>query len=159
MNAIWNSVRKLFLFFSFLLVASGVGVLAQTPARVLQAVENSKRITLTGNVPPLTRAAFDQGAVAAFQPMKRILLLLRRSDAQEAALQIYLEQQQDKSSPNYHGGLTPAEFGAQYGPADADIQVVTQWLRSAGFAVEKIYSGKTVIEFSGTAAQVQGAFG
>ena len=91
--------------------------------------------------------------------MTRMLLLLKRSDEQEAALQDYLEKQQDKSSPNYHQWLTPQEFGAQYGPADADIQSVTQWLSGQGFTIEKVYSGKTVIEFSGTAAQVRAAFG
>ena len=36
---------------------------------------------------------------------------------------------------------------------------MTQWLSGQGFTVEKVYSGKTVIEFSGTAAQVRAAFG
>jgi hypothetical protein len=88
-----------------------------------------------------------------------MLMLLKRSDEQESALQDYLEKQQDKSSPNFHQWLTPQEFGVQYGPADADIQSVTQWLSGQGFTVEKVYSGKTVIEFSGSAAQVRAAFG
>jgi subtilase family serine protease len=57
--------------------------------------------------------------------MERILLLLKRSDAQEAALQTLMEQQQDKSSPNHHKWLTPDEFGKQFGPSDADPQAVT----------------------------------
>jgi subtilase family serine protease len=39
------------------------------------------------------------------------------------------------------------------------MQAVTGWLGQQGFTVEKVYSGKTVIEFSGTAAQVRAAFG
>jgi hypothetical protein len=91
--------------------------------------------------------------------MTRMLLLLKRSDEQETALQDYLEKQQDKSSASYHQWVTPQEFGALYGPADADIQAVTNWLGQQGFQVNKVYSGKTVIEFSGTAAQVRAAFG
>ena len=150
-----------FLFVSSLLVLNSASAQGQGQAqpRVVQAVDNARRVTLPGNVHPLARAEFDRGAASDVLPMTRMLLLLKRSDEQEAALQDYLEKQQDKSSPNYHQWLTPQEFGAQYGPADADIQSVTQWLTGQGFTIEKVYSGKTVIEFSGTAAQVRAAFG
>ena len=150
-----------FLFVSSLLVLNPASAQGQGQAqpRVVEAVDNARRVTLPGNVHPLARAEFDRGAASDALPMTRMLLLLKRSDEQEAALQDYLEKQQDKSSPNYHQWLTPAEFGAQYGPADADIQSVTQWLSGQGFTIEKVYSGKTVIEFSGTAAQVRAAFG
>ena len=148
----------LLLFFAFLLV-NATGAFGQTQPRVVEAVDNARRVTLTGNVHPLARAEFDHGPADDVLPMTRILLLLKRGDDQEAALQSYLEQQQDKSSANYHVWLTPEQFGAQYGPADADIQAVTQWLGSQGFRIEKVYSGKTVIEFSGTAGQVRAAFG
>jgi hypothetical protein len=121
--------------------------------------QQRQRITLKGNVHPLARAEFDRGAVVEPQPMTRMLLLLKRADDQEAALQQYLDSQQDKSSPNYHVWLTPEEFGANYGPADGDVQAVTDWLTNQGFTVEKVYSSKTVIEFSGTAGAVHSAFG
>lgn len=131
----------------------------QVQPRVLEAVDNFRRVTLSGNVHPMARAEFDRGKVDDDLSIKRILLLLKRSDAQESALQDFLGQQQDKSSENYRAWLTPQQFGAQYGPADTDIQAVTQWLRGQGFQIEKVYSGKTVIEFSGTAGQVSTAFG
>ena len=147
------------LFVSSLLILNPVSAQGQAQPRLVEAVDNARRVTLPGNVHPLARAEFDRGAASESLPMTRMLLLLKRSDEQESALQDYLEKQQDKSSPNYHQWLTPQEFGAQYGPADADIQSVTQWLSGQGFTVEKVYSGKTVIEFSGTAAQVRAAFG
>jgi len=159
MNQRLRFLPGVFLFFSSLLILNPTHAQGQAQTRVVEAVDDAKRVTLPGNVHPLARAEFDRGAAPDALPMTRILLLLKRSDAQEAALQDYLEKQQDKSSPNYHQWLTPQEFGAQYGPADADIQAVTQWLASQGFTVEKVYSGKTVIEFSGTAAQVRAAFG
>ena len=142
----------------FLFLIGGSAVSGQVRSRVVQAVRNDQRITLKGNVHPLARVEFDRGAVAESQPMTRMLLLLKRGDDQEAALQQYLDSQQDKSSPNYHAWLTPAEFGAKYGPADADVQAVTDWLTGQGFTVEKVYSSKTVIEFSGTAGAVQSGF-
>ncbi len=158
MNASCSRVWKSALLFSAFFFPA-ISTFSQIVPRVLEPVDNSRRVTLPGNVHPFARPEFDRGAVTTSQPMNRILLLLKRSDLQEAALETFLEQQQDKSSPNYHQWLTPSQFGAQYGPADSDIQAVTNWLLSQGFTIDKVYSGKTVIEFSGNAAQVQSAFG
>src|SRR5882762_3245886 len=133
--------------------------MGQVRSRVVEAVDDARRTTLSGNVHSMARAEFDRGAVAESQPMSRILLLLKRSDEQEYALQDTLAKQQDKISPSFHQWLTPEQFGAQFGPADADIQAVTDWLTRQGFTIGRIYSGRTVIEFSGTTGQVQRAFG
>ena len=154
-----RSLIPLLLCGSSLLLLNPTDAHGQAPPRVLEAVDNAKRVTLKGNVHPLARAEFDRGAAGDSLPMTRMLLLLKRSDAQETALQDYLGQQQDKSSPNFHRWLTPQEFGTQFGPADADIQAVTDWLGQQGFQINQVYSGKTVIEFSGTVAQVRAAFG
>ena len=69
-----------------------------------------------------------------------------------------MDDQQDKASPQYHGWLKPDDFGRQFGPADQDVQFVTLWLQSHGFQDIKVRKGRTIIEFSGTAAQVQEAF-
>jgi subtilase family serine protease len=69
-----------------------------------------------------------------------------------------MAQQQDKSSPNYHKWLTPDEFGSEFGPSDQDIQTVTSWIESHGLRVDNISKGRTLIEFSGNAAQVQEVF-
>ncbi len=91
-------------------------------------------------------------------PLERMLLVLKRSPEQDAALLTLLDEQQDKSSPNYHKWLKPEEFGKRFGPADTDIQAVTAWLQTHGFQVNNVSKGRTVIEFSGTASMVQEAF-
>jgi len=159
MNLIRAVLRSSLLFGIILCQIHVQTAMGQARPRVVDAVDDARRITLTGNVHPLARAEFDRGAAADSLPMNRMLLLLKRSDEQEAALQSTLAGLQDKSSPGFHQWLTPAQFGAQFGPADADIQAVTDWLTRQGFSVGKIYSGKTVIEFSGNAGQVQRAFG
>lgn len=128
------------------------------PARITQAINETQLVRLKGNVHPLARPEFDQGAVLDSTPMNRMLLLLQRSPAQEAALQQLLADQQTEGSPNFHNWLTPQQFGAQFGPADADIQTVTGWLTRHGFQGIKVAAGKTVIEFSGTAGQVRNTF-
>jgi subtilase family serine protease len=121
-------------------------------------VDLGNLVTLQGNTHPLARPEFDQGAAPDSLPMERVLLVLQRSPEQETALRKLLDEQQIKSSPNYHMWLTPEQFGEQFGPADADIQAVTGWLTSQGFQVNRVATGRTVIEFSGTAGAVRQAF-
>jgi len=49
--------------------------------------------------------------------MSRMLLVLKRSDAQEASLKQLLDAQQDRTSAQYHKWLTPQAFGARFGPS------------------------------------------
>jgi hypothetical protein len=85
-------------------------------------------------------------------------LVLSRSTEQQAALDQYLAELQDKSSPNYHKWLTPEQFGQLYGPADSDIAALVAWLESHGFQVEPLSPGRTNIAFSGTVSQVEESF-
>jgi subtilase family serine protease len=125
---------------------------------ILQPVDETQLVLLKGNTHPLARPQFDQGAAPPNLPMERMLLVLRRSPEQESALRNLLDNQQDKASPSYHRWLTPEQFGKQFGPADEDLQIVTSWLQVHGFQVAQVAKGRAVIEFSGTAAQVQEAF-
>src|ERR1039458_4585522 len=118
----------------------------------------SCRATLKGNVPHLARAEFDQGEASPSTPLTQMRLVLSRSAEQQAALDAYLAQLQDKSSPNYHKWLTPEQFGQLYGPADSDIAALVAWLESHGLQVDPISPGRTNIAFSGTVSQVEGAF-
>ena len=128
-------------------------------ARVTQAVDMQNLVTLRGNVHPLARPEFDQGVAPDDLPMERMLLVLQRGADQEAALRQLLDDQQVKSSAQFHQWLTPEQFGQQFGPADSDLQAVTDWLTSQGFQVTKVAAGRTVIEFSGTAGLVRQVLG
>ena len=124
---------------------------------ITQALDEARTTVLKGNTHPLARREFDLGTAPASLPMERMLLVLKRSDVQETALRKLLDDQQDKSSPNYHKWLTPEQFGVQFGPSDVDLQTITSWLQSHGFQVGST-KGRTVLEFSGSASQVQEAF-
>lgn len=128
------------------------------PARITQAIDETQLVRLKGHVHPLARPEFDQGAVADSQPATRILLMLQRSAAQEAALRQLLDDQQNKASANFHKWLTPEQFGKQFGPSDADIQTVMDWLISHGFQNIKVSTGRTAVEFSGNVGQVRNTF-
>ena len=49
------------LFVSSLLILNPVSAQGQAQPRVVEAVDNAKRVTLPGNVHPLARAEFDRG--------------------------------------------------------------------------------------------------
>jgi len=143
-----------------LVLLFATNALAQQALRqplINQPVMESQLTTLRGNTHPLARPQFDIGAAAPDLPLQRMLLVLKRSPQQDAALQKLLDDQQDKASPNYHKWLTPDEFGVQFGAADQDVQQVSGWLQSHGLQVNRITHGRTVIEFSGTEAQVEDA--
>ena len=147
------------MFASFLLLPARASAQTSNAApRITAAVDETKLTLLRGNTHPLARAQYDRGSVDANFSMGSMLLVLKRSPEQEAALEKLLAEQQDQSSPNYHKWLTPAEFGTEFGPGDQDIQTIKSWLESHGFQVQNVSNGRTVIEFSGVAGQVQEAF-
>lgn len=125
---------------------------------IVQPVSEAQIEVLKGNTPRLAQAQFDRGAAPATLAMNRMLLVLKRSPEQDMALTKLLDDQQDKNSPSYHKWLTPEEFGKEFGPTGQDIQTITAWLQSSGFQSVHVNNGRTMVEFSGTAAQVQQAF-
>jgi hypothetical protein len=127
-------------------------------ARITRAIDEQDLVRLKGNTHRLARAQFDQGIAPPSLAMDRLQLVLTRSTQQDTELKALLEAQQDKASTQFHQWLTPEQFGNRFGPADSDIQMVTGWLQSQGFQVNRIAKGKTAIEFSGTAGQVSSAF-
>lgn len=149
------------LFFLLLIYAFPNGAHGQAAAqmsRVTLPINESARGFLNGGTYPLARPQFDSGIAPADLPVENVLLLLRRSAQQEAALQELLKSQQTKSSPNFHRWLTPQEFGARFGPSDADIKAVSDWLVSHGLSVQPVSAGRTLLRFSGTVSSVQNAF-
>lgn len=151
-------------FLSFLAVLGvlvqpsiSTGQSTQIAPRITAPVNESSLVTLTGNVSSRARAEFDLGAASPSTQLSHVRLMLSRTSAQEAALNKYLADLQDKSSPNYHKWLTPAQFGKLYGPADSDIAAIVAWLQSQGLRVDGVSSGRTNIAFSGSVAQIERA--
>jgi Pro-kumamolisin, activation domain/Bacterial Ig-like domain (group 3) len=134
---------------------------AQTTASAasrIGTIDESSLVVLRGNQYPLATPANDRGEVPPDLPMERMLLVLTRDAMSESALQSLLTEQQDKSSPNFHAWLSPAQFGERFGASKLDLQKLTSWLESHGFRVNRVEQGGMVIEFNGTAGQVKDAF-
>ncbi len=111
-----------------------------------------------GHLHPLARPEFDRGAVAPAFPMANLALHFRMTDAQQAALDKLLRDQQDPASGVYHKWLTPEQFADRFGLSTDDINRIVVWMQSQGFHVEDVARSRNSVTFSGTAAQLQQAF-
>ncbi|MBV9436558.1 MAG: hypothetical protein JOZ44_10935, partial [Acidobacteria bacterium] len=129
---------------------------AQGPS--IQSIDESDRVTLTGNTRPEARPENDRGKVQANLLMEHLLLQLKRKPEQERALQQFLEELHSSGSKEFHNWISAEQYASRYGVAKADREVVVRWLERHGFTVILDYPGGMVIDFSGTAEQVQSAF-
>lgn len=90
-------------------------------AASVNANASSPEITFTGPAASSNVVHFD------------VMLPLRNKDR----LQALLGAQQEPTSAQYHKWLTPAQFGAEFGPSRATVHSIAIELQSRGFVVEK----------------------
>jgi uncharacterized protein (TIGR03437 family) len=133
---------------------------AQQPAdRITQAIDNSRRAALPGNVNARTKFAVDQGPVDPSMELPHVSLVLKPSASQQADLDRLVAQQQDPSSPNYHVWLTPDQYADRFGVSQADIDKITAWLGQYGLTVKSVARARNAIAFGGPAGQIESALG
>jgi subtilase family serine protease len=130
---------------------------AEAP-RVTQAVDNNVVTPIRGSHLAMLEKKAPIGSVADATSMNHMQLILKPSALRQAALEGLSAAQHDRKSSKFHQWITPEEFGANFGVADADIATTTKWLVAQGFTVNAIYPNKLQIDFSGTAGQVKAAF-
>ncbi len=139
------------------LLASSLCFAAQ-PDRITGPINSNQMVPLKGNVHGLAQSRFDLGRADGSQVMSGVTLVFHPSDAQQNDLKTLLAQQQDRSSPNYHKWLTPAQFADRFGMSKSDISQAVAWLESQGFTVTSIANSRNQISFEGTVAQVELVF-
>jgi hypothetical protein len=126
--------------------------------RITEAIDNGTLVRVAGTHHPLAAAANDLGRVRGVTSMERMVLVLKPSDEQAAALTSFINQLHDKQSSAYQSWLTPEQFGTKFGPAQQDLDQIIAWLQQQGFRVDAVARGRGWIEFSGTATQVESTF-
>ena len=140
-----------------LFVCLFASVLSAQPDRITATIDARYSVAVRGSVPSQAQAKFDRGPVESDFRLGNITLMLRRSAAQQTALEQLLAEQQDSASPHYHDWLTPEAYAERFGASPADLEQIAAWLGSQGFAVRYTARGRDFISFSGTASQVQTA--
>lgn len=126
--------------------------------RITASIDEAQIQSLSGNVHPLARPEFDQGAVDPDTHLSRLLLLLQPSSVQQSDLDELVEAQQDPQSSHFHNWLTPVQFAARFGATPHDLARISDWLKAHGFTVDEIPVGNQLVIFSGSAGQVEEAF-
>jgi hypothetical protein len=117
-----------------------------------------KRAAISGALTVLPPAVTDLGAAPASTPIGRMQLVLARTSSQQQALEELLANQQNPASPQYRQWLTPNAFGETFGPSRDRLDALTLWLAAQGFTGIRLDAGRSLLEFSGTAAAVHSAF-
>src|SRR5262249_11989788 len=112
-----------------------------------------------GNIHPLAKAGLDQGSVSGSTVMHHITIFFDRTLEQQSDLDRLLKEQQDPSSANYHKWLSAPEYALRFGLSEGDFQKVTTWLQEHGFSIVEKANSRSYVVFSGSAEQVQSAFG
>lgn len=103
-------------------------------------------------------AAAQLASAPAIAPNRTLRLAINLPLRNQAELHQLLREQQDPNSPQYHQWLTPDEFRARFGPTQAEVDTVANWLRSSGFQIDSAAAGHRAIEFHGSAAIAENAF-
>ncbi|HEX3875729.1 MAG TPA: S53 family peptidase [Bryobacteraceae bacterium] len=148
--------------FVAILCAAPVALLAQTgraPRRLVTTpIDEGSLHRLAGNTRPEANAQNDLGAVEDTFAMDHMLLQLQRPAETESAAAAAIDAMHNPKSATYHKWMTAAQFGAAYGPAQSDIDAVTNWLKGQGFTVNSVYPSHMTVDFSGNAGQVRQGF-
>jgi subtilase family serine protease len=131
----------------------------QATARITGDANNGARSVINGSHTPIANSRNDVGEVPSANKLGGMSIVFRRSEAQEEDLKSLIAAQQNPASTLYHKWLTPDQFAARFGMADADIEKVQSWLEQQGFSVSGVSRGKNRITFSGTVGQAEAAFG
>jgi len=74
----------------------------------------------------------------------------------KAGLEKLLADQQNPSSSSFHKWLTPAQFGAQFGPTAASVQRVEAALKAGGLQITTVHTRSLSVK--GSVAQIQQLF-
>jgi hypothetical protein len=131
---------------------------SQPVSRITEPINDNLRVVLKGSVHPLAQPQNDKGAVMPSMPMERMLLVLKRSAAQDKALAAAIKEMSRPGSKGFHRWMTAEQIGAQYGVSQDDVNTVTAWLARSGFNVSSVSKARGEIEFSGSAQQVSSTF-
>jgi hypothetical protein len=150
-----NNVQATGAFGGFFLTAgSNVTLLYQSgfPAASQQATGLQQ---LSGYITASMAAAPLVGPVPPGQSLNVGLALPVQAPAGQPTLEELAEAVSDPTNPSYLNFITPAQFVSTYSPTVADYNALTQFATSSGLSVINSYGNRTLLDVSGTAAQLE----
>lgn len=128
---------------------------AATPAFAAQ--NPNARLELRDNIVPAAISGRTPTGVVASS--KEISLTLGLAAHDQAGLAAFVAAVGDAKSPLYKHYLTVHQFATRFGATASAITAVSSYLRSEGLKVGTVYANHLALGVTGTAAQVEKAFG
>jgi subtilase family serine protease len=116
----------------------------------------SGRTILAGSAAPAQARQHPVGSVSKSSRVYFDLVLKLRDQAGAEAL---LRAVSTPGSASYRHYLTPARWESRFSPSAKTVGTARAWLRGQGFTVSGVSKDRMTISASGTAAQVEKAFG
>ena len=141
----------------FVAVALAIGLgSAGLAVQTAGAAPTATRAPIPGQRPPWATPAAEIAPTPDAETVPiRVYLKLRNqagAEAQAAAVS-------DPTNPAYGHYLTPRQVRDAYAPTSAAVAQVSTWLASAGLGVGYVPSNRAYVSATGSAAQVEAAFG
>ncbi|AUG75167.1 peptidase S8 [Kitasatospora sp. MMS16-BH015] len=138
------------------LALAATPVFAATPADSTGSLTAARSTNLRGDLLPAVSHSIRTGKVAAD---RRISVAVSLNQRDTAGLDTFLAQVTDPKSTQYKHYLTVNQFAQRFGATPATVAKVTEYLKSQGLTVSPATANHLTIEATGTAAQVERAFG
>ncbi|MGH2866068.1 MAG: S53 family peptidase [Solirubrobacteraceae bacterium] len=123
----------------------GLGTVVSLVMIVVGLMPAFAEAKVAGTQPWRVTGANDLGAMAS-RPMTITLALTPRHDAALRAL-----------VAGAHAPLTPAQFTARYGPAQASVKRVRSWARGHGLTVPSVSANRLLVALAGSSQAIAGA--
>jgi kumamolisin len=139
------------------LVAVPALLAAAVPSAYAAAQPHTTRAAIAGDV--LTGLNHDAARTGAVSAAKRISVAISLAPRNNKGLDTFIANVSNPRSSSYGHYLTKAQFAARFGRTDAEVKQVKDFLRAQGLTVGKVHSGNLLVDASGTAAQLEKAFG
>jgi len=131
-----------------ILLATFACLLFPLPGRAAQ------RQVLHGHVPAVVSRLAPVGRLDATQRLNLAIALPLRN---QQALTDLLRRLYDPASPSYRQFLTPAQFAAQFGPAEEDYETVAAFAKAHGLTVTHRYSNRLLLDVNGAVSDIENA--
>src|SRR5262249_23836928 len=120
----------------------------------VRALEATTR--LQGHIPLLAKRSRTQGRVDAGEQIRLAIALPLRNQAQ---LDVLLARLYTPRDPLFHQYLTPEQFAANFGPAQADYDAVIAYAKRQGLTIADVHPNRALVDVTGSARQIEKVFG
>ncbi len=150
-----SNLRWLFVIVSCLAAAAAFS-LRPTMAQVTNQTAANQNIP--GHPPQLVLDGTAQlaGPFASSQKLRLVIGLQPPNMAEEEK---FLEDVQNRNSPQFHRFLTADQWNQRFAPSVKDEQAVVDWAKSQGFTVTNRYPNRLLVDVEAPVSVIQNALG